>query len=68
MPLHETSQELVVHPFNSPSVRSVGEPITTDAAEFRLRHGDPASWTAEEYDAYLDLTGRPSTRQGTATL
>lgn len=56
-------------PRSAPCSAAAGEGdvsgLTADAYEFVTRHGDPATWTAEEFDVYLDLaTWTPSPQPG----
>lgn len=30
-------------------------PCTAESAAFRAAHGDPATWSAEDFEVYLDL-------------
>ncbi|AJT67457.3 hypothetical protein T261_5841 [Streptomyces lydicus] len=60
MPLHQTSQKPTLRLDTSGATRSAGKPITADAAAFLDRHGDPATWTAEEFNVYLDLAAQPA--------
>ncbi|WP_344524147.1 hypothetical protein [Streptomyces albiaxialis] len=39
-------------------------PIAAEAAAFRAAHGAPATWSAEEFEVYLDLERVPAELRG----